>query len=179
MTSDPAYASVGPGDVIVDFVPATVLQYVLHNLLHAFGIAGCTTSRNRQTLLARNPQSEQPSRFLGYPTFVTTRDVPNPQTEVRRVGREAQARFAFRSASAAARVPPADRKPIAVMANTAVQNCRARSDWFSVSPANGRKPCIVPEIAIAERMKTPVAVSCSVKRKAVQITIGREMNAIG
>jgi hypothetical protein len=37
----------------------------------------------------------------------------------------------------------------------------------------------VPQIAIAERMKMPVAVSRWVKRKAVQITIGPEMNAIG
>src|SRR6478672_4602589 len=79
MTSDPAYASVRPGDAIVDFVLATVLQHVLHNLLHGLGIR----------------KAEQLSPFFGYPTFVTTRDVPNPQTEVRRVGREAHVRFAF------------------------------------------------------------------------------------
>ena len=96
MSGDPAYASVRPGDAIFDFVLATVLQHVLHNLLHAFGIAGVhdlEESVKRHWLGIR--KAEQLSPFLGYPTFLTTRDVPNPQTEVRRVGREAHARFAF------------------------------------------------------------------------------------
>ena len=68
---------------------------------------------------------------------------------------------------------------IAVMVSTAVQTCRVRSDWFSVAMTNGPKPCSVPQIAMAERMKIPVAVSRCVKRNAVQITIGPQMNEIG
>src|SRR6266568_2831822 len=96
MTSNPAYASVRPGDAIVDFVLATVLQHVLHNLLHAFAIAGVHDLEEPvKRYWLRFRKAEQLSPFLGYPTFVTTRDVPNPQTEVRRVGGEAHARFAF------------------------------------------------------------------------------------
>src|SRR5438046_10718316 len=109
MTSDPAYASVRPGDAIVDFVLATVLQHVLHNLLHAFGIAGVHDLEEPvKRYWLRIRKAEQLSPFLGYPTFVTTRDVPNPQTEVRRVAREAHARFALSSLPA---LPPASRQP--------------------------------------------------------------------
>src|SRR4029453_8883673 len=96
MPSDPAYASVGPGDAIFDFVLLPVLPHVLHNLLYTFAIAGVHDLEEpvkRHWLRIR--ETEQLSPFLGYPTFVTTRDVPNPQTEVRRVGREAHVRFAF------------------------------------------------------------------------------------
>src|SRR6476620_3786752 len=96
MTSDAAYSSVRPGDAIVDFVLATVLQHVLHNLLHTFAIAGVHDLEEpvkRYWLGIRKAEPRSP--FLRYPTVVTTRDVPNPQTEVRRVGREAHARFAF------------------------------------------------------------------------------------
>jgi hypothetical protein len=37
----------------------------------------------------------------------------------------------------------------------------------------------VPQIAIAETMKIPVAVSRCDKRNAIQITTGPQMNAIG
>src|SRR6266478_4246869 len=96
MTRDPAYASVWPRDAIFDFVLATVLQLVLHNLLHTFAVPGVHDLKEpvkRYWLGIR--KAEQLSPFLGYPTFVTIRDVPNPQTEVRRVGGEAHARFAF------------------------------------------------------------------------------------
>src|SRR5206468_10199418 len=95
MTSDPAGASVRPRDAIFDFVLPTVLQHVLHNLLYTFAIAGVhylEKSVKRHWLRIR--EAEQLSPFLRYPTFVT-QDVPNHQTEVRRVNREAHARFAF------------------------------------------------------------------------------------
>ena len=68
---------------------------------------------------------------------------------------------------------------IAVMVSTAVQAWSVRSEWFSVSIMNGPKPCSVPQIARAERIKIPVAVSRCENRKAVHITTGPQMNEMG
>ena len=68
---------------------------------------------------------------------------------------------------------------IAVIVNAAVQDCSITSDWFSVRKMNGPKPWSVPQIAMAERIKMPVAVSRWVNRNAVQMTIGPQINEIG
>jgi hypothetical protein len=82
-------------------------------------------------------------------------------------------------ASARRRSAMAAANAIAVMKSNAVELCMTRSDWFSVSMTNGPKLWSVPQMARAERMKMPVAVSRWVKRKAVQMTIGPQMKAIG
>ena len=81
------------------------------------------------------------------------------------------------SASRRSAMPAAS--AIAVIVSTAVELCRISSDWFWVSITNGPKFCNVPQIAIAETMKIPVAVSRCDKRNAIQITTGPQMNAIG
>src|SRR6267154_560533 len=95
MTQDPACASVRADDAIFAFVLAAALEHVLHDLLHMFAIPGMhdlEQSVKRHWLRIR--KTEQLSPFLRYPKFVT-RDVPKPQAEVRRVGREVHARFAL------------------------------------------------------------------------------------
>src|SRR5881396_3677879 len=95
MTQDPACASVRPRDAIFAFVLAAVLEHVLHELLHTFAIPGVHDLEQSVKLhWLRIREAEQLSPFLRYPKFVA-RDVPKPQTEVRRVGREVSARFAF------------------------------------------------------------------------------------
>jgi hypothetical protein len=66
-----------------------------------------------------------------------------------------------------------------VIVNAAVHDCSIKSDWFSDCKMNGPNPWSVPQIAMAERIKMPVAVSRGVKRNAVQMTIGPQMNEIG
>src|SRR5512133_3572207 len=74
---------------------ATVLEHVLHTLLHTFAIRGGHDLKQLANVRwLRFRKAEQPSPFLRYPKFVIP-DVPKPQTEVRRVGREVNARFAF------------------------------------------------------------------------------------
>src|SRR5438552_3163550 len=95
MTQDPACASVRADDAIFAFVLAAALEHVLHDLLHMFAIPGMhdlQQSVKRHWL--RICETEQLSPFLRYPKFVT-RNVPNPQTEVCRVGRETHALLAF------------------------------------------------------------------------------------
>src|SRR6059058_1619033 len=96
MTRDPAYASVRARDAIfVLILAATALERVLHKLLHAFPILRVhDLEHSVKAHWLRFRKAEQPSPFLRYPKFVIP-DVPNPQTEVRRVGREAHARFAL------------------------------------------------------------------------------------
>src|ERR1700693_4076638 len=68
---------------------------------------------------------------------------------------------------------------IAVILSAAVHACSIKSDGFAVCVANGPKPLSVPQIAIEDRTKTPVAVSRGVKRNAVQMTIGPQRKEIG
>src|SRR5438128_6229537 len=76
-------------------VAATVLEHVLHTLLHTFAILGVHDLEQLAKIhWLRFRKAEQPSPFLRYPKFVIP-DVPKPQTEVRRVGREAHVRFAL------------------------------------------------------------------------------------
>src|SRR5438552_5434170 len=76
-------------------VAATVLEHVLHTLLHTFAIIGVhDLEQLAKVHWLRFRKAEQPSPLLRYPKFVIP-DVPKPQTEVRRVGREAHVRFAF------------------------------------------------------------------------------------
>src|SRR5947208_382135 len=73
----------------------TVLNHVLHGLLHTFAVLGVyELEQLANAHWLRFRKAEQPSPFLRYPKFVIP-DVPNPQTEVRRVGHEVNARFAF------------------------------------------------------------------------------------
>ena len=83
------------------------------------------------------------------------------------------------AASARLRSAIAAASAMAVTVNTAVEVCRMSRDWFSVSITKGPKPCSVPQIAIAERRKIPVAVSRWAKRKAVHNTTGPQMNETG
>src|SRR5881392_2251443 len=96
MTRDPACASIRPRDAIfVLILAATALERVLHKLLHAFPILRVHDLEHPvKAHWLRFRKAEQPSPFLRYPKFVIP-DVPKPQTEVRRVGREVNARFAF------------------------------------------------------------------------------------
>src|SRR6266567_8881514 len=96
MTRDPACASVRPRDAIfVLILAATALERVLHKLLHAFPILRMhDLEHSVKAHWLRFRKAEQRSPFLRYPKFVIP-DVPNPQTEVRRVGREVNARLAF------------------------------------------------------------------------------------
>src|SRR5207253_6063344 len=73
----------------------TVPEHVLHSLLHTFTILGVhDLNHSVKVHWLRFRETEQRSPFLRYPKFVIP-DVPKPQTEDRRVGREAHARFAF------------------------------------------------------------------------------------
>src|SRR5438477_3469545 len=96
MTRHPAYASVRPRDAIfVLILAASSLEYMLHKLLHTFAILGVhDLEHSVKAHWLRFREAEQPSPFRRYPKFVIP-DVPNPQTEVRRVGRELNARFAL------------------------------------------------------------------------------------
>src|SRR6059058_1922102 len=96
MTRDPAYASVRARDAIfVLILAATALERVLHKLLHAFPILRVhNLEHSVKAHWLRFRKAEQPSPFLRYPKFVIP-DVPNPQTEVRRVGHEVNALFAL------------------------------------------------------------------------------------
>ena len=141
---------------------------------------GCTTWSHRSDVTGS--ESVKPNNFLH--SSVTQSSSPGMfQSHKPRfaalAARLIRASLSRSAASARRRSAMPAASAIAVMVSTAVQDCRARSDWFSVSPTNGPKPCSVPQIAIAERMKMPVAVSRCVKRKAVQITIGPQINAIG
>src|SRR5207249_9012425 len=72
-----------------------VLEHLLHSLLHPFAILGVHDLEQLAKLhWLRFSKAEQPPPFLRYQKFVIP-DVPNPQTEVRRVGREVNARFAI------------------------------------------------------------------------------------
>src|SRR6266480_4916080 len=76
-------------------VAATVLEHVLHTLLHTFAILGVHDLKQLASVhWLRFRKAEQPSPFLRYPKFVIPK-VPNPQTEVCRVGCEVNARFAL------------------------------------------------------------------------------------
>ena len=68
---------------------------------------------------------------------------------------------------------------IAVRVKTAVELCKISRDWFAVSITNGPKFLSVPQMAIAERMNMPVAVSRCDMRNAIQIRIGPQTNATG
>src|SRR5437762_13317796 len=96
MTRDPTCASVRPRDAIfVLILAATALERVLHKLLHAFAILRVhNLEHSVKAHWLRFRKAEQPSPFLRYPKFVIP-DVPNPQTEVRRVGHEVNALFAL------------------------------------------------------------------------------------
>src|SRR5205823_1115878 len=96
MTRHPACASVRPRDAIfVLILAATSLEYMLHKLLHMFAILGVHDFEHPvKAHWLRFGEAEQPSPFLRYPKFVIL-DVPNPQTEVRRAGRQAHACFAL------------------------------------------------------------------------------------
>src|SRR5213076_3439773 len=73
----------------------TVLEHLLHSLLHPFAILGVHDLEQLVKLhWLRFSKAEQPPPFLRYPKFVIP-DVPNPQTEVRRVGHEVNALFAL------------------------------------------------------------------------------------
>src|SRR5438552_13023485 len=76
-------------------VAATVLEHLLHNLLRTLAILRVhKLEHSVKAHWLRFRKAEQPSPFLRYPKFVIP-DVPKPQTEVRRVGREAHVRFAL------------------------------------------------------------------------------------
>src|SRR6266536_4774874 len=96
MTRHPACASVRPRDAIfVLILAATALERVLHKLLRTFAILGVhDLEHSLKAHWLRFREAEQLSPFLRYPKFVIL-DVPKPQTEVRRVGREVNARFAL------------------------------------------------------------------------------------
>src|SRR6266568_329766 len=96
MTRHPACASVRPRDAIfVLIVAATALEHLLHKLLRTFAILWVHDLEHPvKAHWLRLREAEQPSPLLRYPKFVIL-DVPKPQTEVRRVSREVNARFAF------------------------------------------------------------------------------------
>src|SRR5260370_41389862 len=96
MTRDPACASVRPRNAIfVLILAATSFEHVLHKLLHMFAILGVhDLEHSVKAHWLRFREAEQPSPLLRYPKFIIL-DVPKPQTEVRRVGREVNTRFAF------------------------------------------------------------------------------------
>src|SRR5216117_3924979 len=96
ITRHPACASVRPRDAIfVLILAATALEHVLHKLLRTFAILGVhDLEHSLKAHWLRFREAEQPSPLLRSPKFVIL-DVPKPQTEVRRVGREAHARFAL------------------------------------------------------------------------------------
>src|SRR6266481_6351954 len=110
---------------------------------------GCTTSRNRSNVTGS--ESAKPNNCLHF--SVTQRSSPPGMFHTHRprfAALAARLMLASLSRSASPARPrsamPAE-NAIAVMVTTAVQDCRARSDWFSVSPTNGPKPCSVPQIA--------------------------------
>src|SRR6266581_7550739 len=96
MTRHPAYASVRPrNSIFILILAATALEHLLHTLLRTFAILWVhNLEHSVKAHWLGFGEAEQPSPFLRYPKFVIP-DVPKPQTEVRRVGREVSARFAF------------------------------------------------------------------------------------
>src|SRR5213078_2089293 len=96
MTRHPAGASVRPCDAIfVLILVATALEHLLPKLLRTFAILRVhNLEHSVKAHWLRFRKAEQPSPLLRYPKFVIP-DVPKPQTEVRRVGREAHVRFAL------------------------------------------------------------------------------------
>src|SRR5437867_4471986 len=96
ITRHPACASVRPRDAIfVLILAATALEHLLHKLLRTFAIVRVhNLEHSVKAHWLRFRKAEQPSPLLRYPKFVIP-DVPKPQTEVRRVGREVSARFAL------------------------------------------------------------------------------------
>src|SRR5437764_8719172 len=96
MTRHPACASVRPRDAIFVLILATTaFEHLLHKLLRTFAIFrvhNLEHSVKAHWLGLR--EAEQLSPLVCYPKFVIL-DVPKPQTEVRRVGRQLNARFAF------------------------------------------------------------------------------------
>src|SRR5881409_744395 len=96
MTRHPARASVRPCDAIfVLILAATALEHLLHKLLRTFAILRVhNLEHSVKAHWLRFREAEQLSPLLRYPKFVIP-DVPKPQTEVRRAGREVNARFAF------------------------------------------------------------------------------------
>src|SRR2546430_7217562 len=73
----------------------SVLEHLLHTLLHPFAILEVhDLEQLTKVHWLRFRKAEQPFPLLRDPKFVIP-DVPKPQTEVRRVGRELHARFAF------------------------------------------------------------------------------------
>src|SRR5205809_4524699 len=90
----------------------TVLEHLLHSLLDPFAILGVHDLEQLAKLhWLRLSKAEQPPPFLRYQKFVIP-DVPNPQTEVRRVGREVNARFAIAQRSfAGLQLPRQLRRP--------------------------------------------------------------------
>src|SRR6476660_4633187 len=96
MTRHPACASVRPNDAIFVLILAAIaLEHLLHNLLRTFAIFRVhSLEHSVKAHWLRFREAEQPSPLLRYPKFVIL-DVPKPQTEVRRVGRQVDARFAF------------------------------------------------------------------------------------
>src|SRR5947199_4934690 len=96
MTRHPAGASVRPCDAIfVLILAATALEHLLHKLLRTFAILRVhNLEHSVKAHWLRFRKAEQPSPLLRYPKFVLP-DVPKPQTEVRRVGREAHVRLAL------------------------------------------------------------------------------------
>src|SRR5207245_11539918 len=109
MTRHPASASLAPRDAIfVLILAATALEHLLHKLLRTFAILRVhKLEHSVKAHWLRFRKAEQPSPFLRYPKFVIP-DVPKPQTEVRRVGREVNARFALAQRLLS---PPAFRHP--------------------------------------------------------------------
>src|SRR5438552_18714006 len=96
MTRHPACASVRPRDAIfVLIVAPTALKHLLHKLRRTFAIRWVHDLEHPvKAHWLRFREAEQPSPLLGYPKFVIL-DVPKPQTEVRRVGRQVNAHFGF------------------------------------------------------------------------------------
>src|SRR5437762_13707039 len=82
-----------------------MLEHLLHKLLHAFAILGVhDLEQSVKAHRLRFRKAKQLSPFLGYRELVIP-DVPKPQTEVRRVGREVNARFALPQGSLASLEP--------------------------------------------------------------------------
>src|SRR6266536_6480741 len=96
MTRHPAYASVRPrNSIFILILAATALEHLLHTLLRTFAILGVhNLEHSVKAHWLRFREAEQPSPLLRYPKFVIL-DVPKPQTEFRRVGRQVNARFAL------------------------------------------------------------------------------------
>src|SRR5437764_2022439 len=96
MTRHPACASVRPRDAIfVLILAATALKHLLHKLLRTFAILWVHNLKHSvKAHWLRLREAEYPPPLVRYPKFVIL-DVPKPQTKVRRVGREGDARLAL------------------------------------------------------------------------------------